>query len=269
MAALKSGQIQLESCPTHLDVLLFLWTPLAASSGRIRGGAAKLGNGKLTRRCWTPDDEKVLANALKDLPVRGYKANNGFKSGYQMLLEQAMSRSGFGLNDTTNMITVENEDSWNNFVKTDSNARNMRYETWPLYEDWVEIFGKDRATGEGVEGFADVVEEQVHNPHANLAGKENEFDGGYVLFYSNPQVDEYQSMSFSNVNHGGSSRSLDKRKRKMVDENDDRYVDLMTSFCDKTNERQGVLDLNMTRPYLGGLFMKHWGIWGARLTWKK
>ncbi|KAG8389888.1 hypothetical protein BUALT_Bualt01G0025700 [Buddleja alternifolia] len=196
-------------------------TPTAASSGQIRGGAANLGN------------------------------DNGFKSGYQMLLEQAMvqafsgtniragphinsrttvwrknyatistlqSRSGFGWNDATNMITVESEDAWNNFVK---------------------IFGKDRATGERAEGFADVVEEQVHSPHVNLAGKENEFGGDYVPVYSNPQADECQSMSFSNANHGSSSKSLDKRKRKVVDENDDRFIDLMTSFCDKTNERLG------------------------------
>ncbi|KAG8390739.1 hypothetical protein BUALT_Bualt01G0114900 [Buddleja alternifolia] len=246
--------------------------PMAASSGRIRGGVTNLGNGKSTRRCWTPDEEKVLANALRDLLVRGYKADNGFKSGYQMLLEQAMvqafpgtniradphinsritvwrknyatistlqSRSGFGWNDATNMITVESEDAWNNFVKTDSNARNMRYKTWPLYKDWVEIFGKDRATGEGAEGFADVVEEQVHRPHVNLAGKENEFGGDYEPFDSNPQVDECQSMSFSNANDDGSRKSSNKRKRKVVDENDDRFIDLMTSFCEKTNERLG------------------------------
>ncbi|KAG8382410.1 hypothetical protein BUALT_Bualt05G0074400 [Buddleja alternifolia] len=232
-------------------------TLMAASSGRIRGGAANLGNGKSTRRCWTPDEEKVLANALKDLLARGYKADNGFKSGYQMLLEQAMvqafpetniradphinsritvwrknyatistlqSRSGFGWNDAINRITVESEDAWNNFVKTDSKARNMRYKTWPLYKDWVEIFGKDRATSEGAKGFADVRGLKILQ----------------MLFKSNnPQVDECQSMSFSNANHGGSNKSSDKRKRKVVDENDDRFIDPMTSFCDKTNERLG------------------------------
>ncbi|KAG8363805.1 hypothetical protein BUALT_Bualt19G0060500 [Buddleja alternifolia] len=135
----------------------------------------------------------------EDLLARGYKADNGFKSGYQMLLEQAMSRSGFGWNDATNMITVESEDAWNNFVKTDSNARNMRYKTWPLYKDWVEIFGKDSATGEGAEAI----------------------------------------LKSMNANYGGSNKSLDKRKRKVVDENDDRFIDPMTSFCDKTNERLG------------------------------
>ncbi|KAG8390995.1 hypothetical protein BUALT_Bualt01G0142000 [Buddleja alternifolia] len=191
---------------------------MAASSIRIRGGASNTSTGKISRRCWTSDEVKVLANALKDLLVRGYKADNGFKSGYQMLLEQAMiqafpgtniraephinsritvwrknyatistmqSRSGFGWNDTTNMITVDSEESWNNFVKTDN----------------------------------------------------NEDGGDYVPIFNNPQYDDVQSMSFSNVNAGGSSKSSDKRKRKVVDENEDRFIDLMASFCDKTDER--------------------------------
>ncbi|KAG8380355.1 hypothetical protein BUALT_Bualt06G0006900 [Buddleja alternifolia] len=83
----------------------------------------------------------------------------------------------------------------------------MRFKTWPLYGNWVEIFGKDRATGECAEGFVDV-------------------------------FDKVQSMSVSNANTSGSSKS-DKRKRKMVDENDDRFIDLMSSFCDKTDNRLG------------------------------
>ncbi|KAG8388662.1 hypothetical protein BUALT_Bualt02G0148600 [Buddleja alternifolia] len=245
---------------------------MAASSSRMRGGAANLSTGKTSRRCWTPEEEKVLANALKDLLVRGYKADNGFKSGYQNMLEQAMiqafpgtniraephinsrihvwrknygtistmqSRSGFGWNAETNMITIESEDAWNNFVKTDSNARTMRYKTWPLYKDWVEIFGKDRATGECAEGFPDVVEALQNNVNANQTGKDNEDGGDYVPVFNNSQFHEVQSMSFSHANTGGSSKSASKRKRKVVDENDDRFIDLMSSFCDKTDERMG------------------------------
>ncbi|KAG8371718.1 hypothetical protein BUALT_Bualt13G0117300 [Buddleja alternifolia] len=202
----------------------------------------------------------------------GYKADNGFKSGYQNLLEQAMiqafpgtnitaelhinsritvwrknygtistmqSRSGFGWNDATNMITVDSEEAWNNYVKTDSNAKNMRYKTWLLYKDWVEIFGKDRATGECAEGFHDVEEEILSNGNANLNGKDNEDGGDYVPFFSNNEFEDVQSMSFLNANAAGSSKPTDKRKRKVVDVNDDRFIDLMSSFCDKTGERLG------------------------------
>ncbi|KAG8377842.1 hypothetical protein BUALT_Bualt08G0075600 [Buddleja alternifolia] len=245
---------------------------MATPPGRMRGRASNVSTGKSSRRCWTPKEEKVLANALKELPVRGYKADNGFKSGYQNLLEQAMiqafpginiraephinspitvwrknygtistmqSRSGFGWNDVTNMIIVDSEEACNNFVKTDSNARNMRYKTRPLYKDWVEIFGKDRAMGECAEGFQDVEEEILNNGNGNPNGKDNEDGGDYVPFFSNTEFEDLQSMSFSNANVGGSSKTSDKRKRKVVDVNDDRFIDLMSSFCDKTDERLG------------------------------
>ncbi|KAG8363521.1 hypothetical protein BUALT_Bualt19G0031100 [Buddleja alternifolia] len=129
---------------------------IAAPPGRMRGGASNVSTSKSSRRRWTPKEEKVLANSLKEL----------------------LSRSGFGWNESTNMITVDSEEDWNNFVKTDSNARNMRYKTWPLYKDWVEIFGKEVATGEGTEGFPDVEEEILNNGNGNPNGKDNE-DGGY------------------------------------------------------------------------------------------
>lgn len=31
----------------------------------------------------------------------------------------------------------------------------MRFKSWPYYEEWKEIFGKDRATGEAAEDFVD------------------------------------------------------------------------------------------------------------------
>lgn len=37
----------------------------------------------------------------------------------------------------------------------DPNARLMRHKSWPYYEDWKEIFGKDRATGENAEDIAE------------------------------------------------------------------------------------------------------------------
>ena len=35
----------------------------------------------------------------------------------------------------------------------------MNFKKWPLFADWEEIFGKDRATREFAEGQEDVVEE--------------------------------------------------------------------------------------------------------------
>ncbi|KAF3624001.1 putative ABC transporter B family member 25-like [Capsicum annuum] len=38
-------------------------------------------------------------------------------------------------------------------------AKNMNTKKWPMFEDWEEIFGKDRATGEFAEAPLDVIEE--------------------------------------------------------------------------------------------------------------
>ncbi|KAG8390589.1 hypothetical protein BUALT_Bualt01G0099300 [Buddleja alternifolia] len=83
------------------------------------------------------------------------------------------------------------------------------------------------------------VEELQNNVNANQTGKDNKDGGDYVPVFNNVQFDEVQSMSFSHANTGGSSKSASKRKRKVVDENDDRFIDLMSLFCDKTNERLG------------------------------
>lgn len=37
----------------------------------------------------------------------------------------------------------------------DPNARSMRYKSWPYYEDWKIIFGKDRATGDTADDIYD------------------------------------------------------------------------------------------------------------------
>ncbi|KAL8527951.1 hypothetical protein ACS0TY_005678 [Phlomoides rotata] len=41
-------------------------------------------------RVWTYEEERVLVNSLKDLVAKGYKCDNGFKSGYVTVLEQMM-----------------------------------------------------------------------------------------------------------------------------------------------------------------------------------
>ncbi|KAG8367927.1 hypothetical protein BUALT_Bualt16G0123600 [Buddleja alternifolia] len=215
---------------------------------RMRGGVTNESTTNTCRRCWTQEEEKVLANAMRDLVVKGYKADNGFKNGYQNLLEQPMmqafpgttirvephinsritvwrknygsistmlSRSGFGFNNTTNMITMNSQEVWDNYIK-------------------------DRATGKDVEGFADVVQQLLNNNVNNEQGKENEEGGDYVPVFNNSQFDEVESMSVSYANTSDSSKSQKrKRKRKVVDENDDCFINLMSKFYDKTDDKLG------------------------------
>lgn len=57
------------------------------------GSCGAVGSRKKTernRRCWTQEEETTLITALKDLIVRGWKSDNGFRAGYLNKLEAAM-----------------------------------------------------------------------------------------------------------------------------------------------------------------------------------
>ncbi|KAH6801342.1 hypothetical protein C2S52_001806 [Perilla frutescens var. hirtella] len=228
------------------------------------------------RRCWSSLEEQQLIVALKEVVTRGWKCENGFKIGYLGVLEQLMlqalpgtdlkaephinskihvwrknyaslstmvSRSGFDWNDSTHTIEVDNDQIWENYVKTDSNARTMRYKPWPFYKDWCEIFGKDRATGEHAEAFADVVHDLLHKSQDSpYASNDNEYD---PFTYLNEESEAApDDMSIHGEGTGSSAKVTSKgksKKRKVVDSIDDRFIDLMTTFCEKTDSRLGEL----------------------------
>ncbi|KAL1566499.1 hypothetical protein AAHA92_02105 [Salvia divinorum] len=58
---------------------------------------------------------------------------------------------------------------WAQIVKQDRNARFMRFKSWPMWEDWKLIFGKDRATGD--------VSEDSHDSY-NVYNVPNKADSG-------------------------------------------------------------------------------------------
>ncbi|KAL6583866.1 hypothetical protein OROMI_003155 [Orobanche minor] len=159
----------------------------AAHDGNESGsnGATPKGNKNgVGRRSWTADEETTLIAALKELIAQGWKSDNGYKAGYLNKLEEAMNkvfpttdlkgvphinsrlcswkksyyslcgilgRSGVGFNTNgRHMIEIE-DDQWDQAVKADNNARLVRYKSWPYYDNWLVIFGKDRANGEAAE----------------------------------------------------------------------------------------------------------------------
>ncbi|GER31334.1 melanocyte-stimulating hormone receptor [Striga asiatica] len=163
------------------------------------GGRNSQANGQ--RRVWYLDEESALIQGLCDLVSRAWKCDNRFRSGYTNILEQHMAQyfpgtnikvkphisskitvwkkhygqilgmlgsSGFEWSETGNMIVVKDDAVWQAYIKANPKAKTMCYKSWPFYGDWVEIFGKDRATGEGAQGFTDAVNGVLHktNVHA-------------------------------------------------------------------------------------------------------
>ncbi|CAA0831366.1 Unknown protein [Striga hermonthica] len=76
--------------------------------------------------------------------------------------------SGFGWNHTGKMITVRDEDVWQGYITAHPKAKSMCHKSWPYYPDLEEIFGKDRATGEGEVGFTDAVNDVLHDTNVEV-----------------------------------------------------------------------------------------------------
>ena len=50
----------------------------------------KFRKGDRTRRMWVPREEEILASALLDLVAGGWKADNGFRTGYLTKIEDSL-----------------------------------------------------------------------------------------------------------------------------------------------------------------------------------
>ncbi|KAL8502886.1 hypothetical protein ACS0TY_021852 [Phlomoides rotata] len=144
------------------------------------------------RRSWSKIEEDALILYLTNVVLEGWKSENGFKAGFQCELEKGMrkiipstdivanphinskihvwkkeygalsdllSKSGIGWNSTTLMLEVKNEGVRESCKRADLHVKGLRYKTWPYYPQWVEIFGKDRATGENTMDPIDLINE--------------------------------------------------------------------------------------------------------------
>ncbi|KAL8556362.1 hypothetical protein ACS0TY_003973 [Phlomoides rotata] len=152
---------------------------MAAQQNNPDEGRGKIKATSTMRRVWTYMEEKELVSALKEIVLKGYKCDNGFKSGYLLMLENMIARvfpgcdlkgephinskihvckkqyaclkimlgnSGIGLNSTTYRIDAL-PDVWEAHIKVDPTAKSLKNKTFSFYSDWLEIFGNDRATG--------------------------------------------------------------------------------------------------------------------------
>ncbi|CAA0840456.1 Unknown protein [Striga hermonthica] len=112
----------------------------------------------------------------------------------------------------------------------------MRYKSWPYYADWVEVFGKDRATGQGAMGFTDAVNEVLHN---NTEPIPVATTPQHVPQYSFDPLHEklMESSSAQGGDNSCSSKGKRSLKRKRVVEAEDQIVSMLSSLCENANER--------------------------------
>ncbi|KAL8484388.1 hypothetical protein ACS0TY_026888 [Phlomoides rotata] len=159
------------------------------------------------RRVWTYIEEKELVNALKELVVKGNKCDNGFKTGYLMLLENMLANKFPGLNSTTYCIDAMPE-VWEAHLKVDPITRTLKNKAFPFYADLCEIFGNDRANGMDSQHYSDTVNEMNTQTTKKLRSSCGGDQAGEI-----PLTNDFSGAGFSSFNVGeNSSATEDKGK---------------------------------------------------------
>lgn len=163
-------------------------TQVASKSSKKRKDPASTTRG---HRVWKKVEEDMLIKTMRDVFKIKWKQDNGqFQPGfyaevekhiilafpgtdlrsnphiaskikqwrkqYNMLVD-ILRQSGFAWDDTLKMVKIDSEQVWEEYVSSHGEAKGMLNKPFPYYEDWLFLFGKDRATGEFAEGPVDAM----------------------------------------------------------------------------------------------------------------
>ncbi|KAG6403394.1 hypothetical protein SASPL_135612 [Salvia splendens] len=222
-----------------------------------------------TRRSWSPREEEVLLSTMKGLIVTGWKADNGFRGGYLSRIMEALKRefprtdlktsphitskisqwkksynslcgilgrSGVGFNLHNDYKIDYDDDQWEQIIKADKEARNMRFKSWPMWDAWKEIFGKDRAVGTTAADLGEMSKEVCSTGVPFLENRDSEYVASTgAPFGANPQNTKSspQGLDQTASDNDNETQSAQKKnkKRKVVDRSD-----ILLEMLAKSNE---------------------------------
>ncbi|KAG6433261.1 hypothetical protein SASPL_104869 [Salvia splendens] len=237
------------------------------SSGLGRGPRPRVDR---TRRSWTAREEEILVSIMKDLVTHGWKSDNGFRGGYLQRIEEALNRefprcglrvashinskisqwrksysslsailgrSGVGFNMNGDFKLDCDDDQWEQIVKRDANARGMRHRSWPLWDDWKVLFGKDRDVG--------TVAKDTFDAHANYAGRTQSSQQD-VRLGSPVEAGEYSAANPSPQKASSPPVGLIEMLGRMQDDTNDRLDKLTNQIgfeFDLSEARKEVIDI--------------------------
>ncbi|KAL6555508.1 hypothetical protein OROHE_007180 [Orobanche hederae] len=143
----------------------------------------RLGRGrcqKAPKWFWSKKEEIICIGVVKELIKGGWRSGNGWRGGFYGAVKDEMKNimpectlvevhvnskltvwkrewimvadvanlSGFSWDHASSMILAESKELWDSLRKSGKEVDKLRGNAFPYYEDWCEIFGKDRATGE-------------------------------------------------------------------------------------------------------------------------
>ncbi|KAL8525278.1 hypothetical protein ACS0TY_014781 [Phlomoides rotata] len=144
-------------------------------------------------------------------------------------LSDLLYKSGMCWNDSTHTIDVLNEDVWEAKKKADPHCKTMRYKSWPYYGHWLDIFGKDMATGEHVVDPMDIV---------------NDFFNTKDALSTNPStnpVEGFAENTSASKPHECEENTSKSKKRKLIDTELGAFVDTLRDLIKSTDLTFGTL----------------------------
>ncbi|KAL1547627.1 hypothetical protein AAHA92_15959 [Salvia divinorum] len=185
--------------------------------------------GERPRRMWTLREEEILASTLLELVARGWKSDNGFRAG------------GVGFNVDGNHKIDCDDDQWDQIGQADKDEKFMRTKSWPFWETWKCIFGKDRASGGGAEDI-DKASERVR---AQLASgsqvNENDYHPSFEDFPFDATAPAVETADHNDNSSGNSGKQTSTNKpstlKRKQESTDAILMEFLGNLHAETNSR--------------------------------
>ncbi|KAL6520125.1 hypothetical protein OROHE_017268 [Orobanche hederae] len=225
----------------------------------------KLGRGrrqKAPKRFWSKNEELVCIGVVKELIKGGWRSGNGWRGGFYSAVKDEMKKewimvsdvanlSGFNWDHSSSMILAEHDELWNALKKNGTDVDKTRGNAFPYYEDWCEIFGKDRATGEKACDFSTNEKRDSEKRNAEKIegekisrSKENDKVFGYDTYFTDCYFVQDEDGESDHVKIVSPTAGGGAKKKKMDHSGviDDSLNVMMNSFMNETKE--ALLGLN-------------------------
>ncbi|KAG6408417.1 hypothetical protein SASPL_131428 [Salvia splendens] len=106
-------------------------------------------------------------------------------------LSLILGHSGVGFNSNNDYKIECNDEPWAQIVKADSSAITIGNKSWPYWEDWKSIFGKDRANGVREDDLTQA-DELLNGDDTSVADESQPNMALYTVedFFTDDQIDE-------------------------------------------------------------------------------
>ncbi|KAL6580609.1 hypothetical protein OROMI_008633 [Orobanche minor] len=236
---------------------------------------------KAPKRFWSKKEELVCIGVVKELIKGGWRSGNGWRGGFYSAVRDGIKKvmpectltelnvnskltvwkrewimvfdvanlSGFNWDHPSSMVTVETQELWDALRKNGTDVDKIRGNAFPYYEDWCEIFAKDRATGEKTYDFAtnekrDSEKRKAENMEVEKINriKEKEKISGYDTYFTECYFLQDEEGDSDHINIVSPTAGGGSKKKKLDPVVDDSMVTMMNSFMNET--RNVLLGLN-------------------------